>query len=118
MNKQEISERIQKFMIRIFRLAEHLQESDLSGIITSNVLESVILINRHYRAACRISNAKEQAEKLNLAAEATDQTLFWLEFVEGCNLINPEKIKNLKTENAELLSILSNNSKTAKRKAT
>jgi four helix bundle protein len=114
MNKQILTERLKEFGLRVIRMVDKLPESRISNVITNQILRSSTSICANYRAACRSKSRKDFINKLKIAEEETDETLYWLELIEDAKLITPEKIINLKKESEELLSIFVSSLKTAK----
>jgi len=107
-------DRTKNFTVRIIKMAVHLPETEPSRVIRDQILRSGTSIASNYRAACRSKSQRDFINKLKIVEEEADETLFWLDLIEECELIKPEKLKNLKDENEELLSIIVASLKTAK----
>jgi four helix bundle protein len=67
-----------------------------------------------YRAACRAKWRADFVSKLGTTVEETDETLLWLERLEGAGIIPASKLEALEKETEELLRILSASLTTAK----
>jgi len=118
MDKQHLADRLKNFGLRVMKMVDFLPESRKSNVIANQILRSSTSICANYRAACRSKSRKDFINKLKIAEEETDETLYWLEIIEDAKLISPEKIVNLKKESEELLSIFVSSIKTAKQNLT
>ena len=114
MNKENLNARIKQFVVRIAKLIEQLPETKTANTITNQIIRSATSIGANYRAACRSKSKRDFINKLKIVEEETDETIYWLELIEDCNQIKPERIKNLKAECEELLAIFVASIKTAK----
>ena len=59
----------------------------------------------NYRAACRRKSTADFITKLGTAIEEADESDFWLEFAVATRLTKSEKVKALRKEAVELISI-------------
>ncbi len=114
MKQQDLSERTFRFSVRIMKMADFLPGSKATDAIAHHLVRSAASIGAGYRAACRSKSTREFISKLKNVEEETDETLYWLELIDGLNIFSPEKTKDLKTEANELLAIFAASIKTAK----
>ena len=114
MNKEELNERIRQFVVRIVNMIEQLPETRTSRTITGQISRSATSIGANYRAACRARSRRDFVNKLKIVEEEADETIYWLQLIGDCRQISPERIRNLKSEGEELLSIFVASVKTAK----
>jgi four helix bundle protein len=61
----------------------------------------------NYRASCRARSHAEFTAKMGTAAEESDETVGWLEFIEAARLIISPALTDLIAEARELLAIFS-----------
>jgi len=96
------------------KLVEHLPLTKSSTVIANQLLRSATSIGANYRAAQRAKSSRDFINKLKIVEEETDETLFWLEMIEKGKIFPQERIKDVKIEVMELLSIFVANLKTAR----
>ena len=113
MEKDELQNRTLKFAVRILNLTTRLQETNPGRVISTQIIESAILIGESYRATFRSPSQNDFIFRLKIAEDVADETLYWLELIEEAKLIDPEKLAGLKIEANELLSIFTEAVKTA-----
>jgi four helix bundle protein len=114
MKKPDLLERTQNFGVRIMNLVEHLPSSRSSIVIANQLLRSATSIGANYRAVQRAKSSRDFVNKLKIVEEETDETLFWIELIEKGKIFPSGKIRNVRTEAMELLSIFVASLKTAK----
>ena len=100
--------------VRIINMVTYLPKTSVSRMITNQILRSATSIGANYRAACRSKSLKDFVNKLKIAEEEADETLYWLEVIESVGLFRSGKIYPLKTELNELIAIFVSSIKTAK----
>lgn len=114
MTKEDVFQRIVGYTVRITRMIDHLPEDVATGVISEQILRAAVSAGVNYRQACRSKLRKEFMNKMHLAGLGIDETLFWLCYIEKCELIKPEKLSQLKPEGDELLSVISADIRSAK----
>ncbi|MEI7982303.1 MAG: four helix bundle protein [Bacteroidota bacterium] len=115
MEKADLTERTKRFSIRIVNLTVYLADTYTAKMISHQILRSGTSVGANYRAACRSKSRRDFINKLKVVEEETDETLFWLELIEACNLLKVDKVEWLKKESNELLSIFVSSLKTARK---
>jgi four helix bundle protein len=115
MEKADLTERTKRFSIRIVNLTGYLEDTYVARMISHQILRSGTSVGANYRAACRSKSRRDFINKLKVVEEETDETLFWLELIETCNLLKVDKVEWLKNEANELLSIFVSSLKTARK---
>ncbi|MGZ7039352.1 MAG: four helix bundle protein, partial [Thermoanaerobaculia bacterium] len=59
----------------------------------------------HFRESLRARSKSEYVAKLNGGLMELEETLYWLELVEGSNFVPAKKLEPLKQETSELIAI-------------
>jgi four helix bundle protein len=77
------------------------------------MIKSSTSVGANYRAACRARSKAEFIAKVSIVLEEADETLYWLEILEGID-VSSEALIKLKTEALELVKIFSSTRKTAR----
>lgn len=70
----------------------------------------------NYRLACRAKSTADFINKLKNVEEEADETLYWLEILEESGFIQSERVKEIKSEVDEIISIVVASIKTSRRK--
>ena len=102
----DLKNRTKAFAIRIIKLCRKLPDTTESRIIGKQILRSGTSIAANYRAACRARSDNEFVSKLNIVIEETDETMFWLEIISETGIIAADLLKDLYSENEEILKIM------------
>ncbi|MBO7145691.1 MAG: four helix bundle protein [Salinivirgaceae bacterium] len=105
-NNIDLKNRTKAFAIRIIKLCRKLPDTTESRIIGKQILRSGTSIAANYRAACRARSDNEFVSKLNIVIEETDETMFWLEIISETGIIAADLLKDLYSENEEILKIM------------
>lgn len=100
-----ISERTREFALRVIRLCSALPASRTADVIARQLLKSGTSPGAHFREALRARSKAEYVSKLNGGLMELEETLYWLELVEGERLVNPRKLSALKEEADALIAI-------------
>ncbi|HNW76694.1 MAG TPA: four helix bundle protein [Bacteroidales bacterium] len=114
MTKEDVFKRIVGYTIRITRMIDHLPKEVTTEVISEQILRAAVSAGVNYRQASRSRLRKEFLNKMHLAGNGIDDTLFWFEYIETCEMIKPEKLSQLKKEGDELLSVISAGIRSAK----
>lgn len=82
-----------------------LPKTDELRIVGKQLIRASTSVAANYRAVCRARSKAEFCAKMNIVVEEADETLFWLEVLEETAIVSAEKLKELKAESLELLSV-------------
>ena len=111
---KQLQDRTKKFAIRVIEASPRVPKTEAGRIPIHQFLRSGTSLAANYRAACRSRSAADFISKISIAAEETDETLFWFEVLVESRLIKPRLLHPLMTECEELLKIFSRSLATAK----
>ncbi len=114
MDKIQLKNRTKNFAIRVFKMVEKLPRSNGAEVITYQLLKASSSVAANYRAVCRAKSKADFINKLKIVEEESDESLFWLEFIEDLELIQKKLLKDLIKEANELVSIFTAALKTSK----
>jgi four helix bundle protein len=87
-------------------LCRALPESREGRLIGNQIFRSGTAAGANYGAACRGRSKADFNPKLGIALEEADESLYWLEVLCETEIVEPELLKPLITEAAELVAIL------------
>jgi len=114
MTTEELKERIRRFGVRILKMSDHLPKCNSSIMISRQITRSASSSGANYRAACRSKSSRDFINKLKIVEDELDETDYWLGIIEDMEFLSVERLKELKKEVNELLSIIVSSLKTAK----
>jgi len=100
-----ISERTREYALRIIRLTTALPASRTADVLGKQILRSGTSPGAHFREALRARSKAEYVSKLNGGLMELEETLYWLELIEGAKLVTPKKLEALRKETDELIAI-------------
>jgi four helix bundle protein len=114
MNSIELKKRTQKFAIDVIKFTEELPSKRSINILVNQLLRCSSSVGANYRSACRGKSMADFINKIVIVEEEADESVYWLELMEGAGLVNFEAISMLKKEANELTAIFTAIGKTAK----
>lgn len=103
--QEELRQRTKRFAIAAVRLYRVLPKSLEAQVIGKQFLRSGTSVGANYRAVCRARSAAEFLAKIGIVLEEADESLFWLEMIEDCGIMQAEKLAKIRKEAFELTSI-------------
>lgn len=101
----ELKQRTREFALRIIRLSSSLPSNRTNDAIARQLLRAGTSPGAHFREALRARSKSEYVAKLNGGLMELEETLYWLEIIEGASLITSPKLKPLEQETNELIAI-------------
>jgi len=115
MTKEELKNRTKLFALNVFKFLMAMEKSKAVDVVSYQLFKSSSSVAANYRAVCRGKSDADFLNKLKIVDEEADESLFWLEFIQGleieCDKLILEKL--IKEAN-ELVSIFSAGIKTIK----
>jgi four helix bundle protein len=116
MNSEDLKKRLKVFALRIIKLSESLPGNITGKTIANQIIRSGTSPGANYRSACLGKSDKDFLNKLKMVEEELDETMYWLELCIESGLIKESLLKDLMTENHELLKIIISSINTMKKK--
>ena len=62
-------------------------------------------VGANYRASCRGRSIPEIIAKLSIVEEEADESLYWLEMLEGAGLVKPGSLARISDETSQILAM-------------
>ena len=100
-----LTERTRTFALRIIRLCGALPSNRTSDVVRRQLLKAGTSPGAHFREALRARSKAEYVAKLNGGLMELEETLYWLEIVEGAGLMTPKKLRSIVNETNELIAV-------------
>ncbi len=115
MTKKELQDRSKAFALSVLRLGACLPQRAEYQVIRNQLIRAATAVGSNYRAACRARSRRDFVSKLGMVEEEADESLFWLELLEGLGCGSP-LLGDLLREADELTAIITASRKTARGK--
>jgi len=97
--------RTRDFALRIIRLSALLPRDRTHAVIARQLVSAGTSPGAHFREAIRARSKAEYVAKINGGLMELEETLYWLEIIEGSNLFTAKKLGPLKDETNQLIAI-------------
>jgi len=117
MTKEELKQRTKQFALDVFKFLMKIEKSKAVDVVSYQLFKSSSSVAANYRAVCRGKSSADFLNKLKIVDEEADESLFWLEFIQGLELdCDQLQLEKLIKEADELVAIFSAGIKTIKAK--
>jgi four helix bundle protein len=117
MTKEELKQRTKQFALDVFKFLMKIEKSKAVDVVSYQLFKSSSSVAANYRAVCRGKSSADFLNKLKIVDEEADESLFWLEFIQGLELdCDQVQLEKLIKEADELVAIFSAGIKTIKAK--
>ena len=103
--ENDLRDRTREYALRIIRLVGALPKNRTSDVIGRQLLRSGTSPGAHFREALRARSKAEYVAKMNGGLMELEESLYWLELVEGAQLFAVTKLEAIKKETTELIAI-------------
>ncbi|MGZ5473960.1 MAG: four helix bundle protein [Thermoanaerobaculia bacterium] len=101
----DFRDRTREFSLRIIRLCSALPSQRDADVIARQLLKSGTSPGAHFREALRARSKAEYVAKMNSGLMELEETLYWLELLEGSGLMATGRLEPLRIETSELIAI-------------
>ena len=95
-----------KWAIEVIKYLDKIPDSPVMRNIRFQLIKSCTCVAANYRAACRGRSNAEFSSKISISLEEADESLFWLEMIEGCGIDNSSTLKELQNESNAIIGVL------------
>ncbi len=103
--KQNLMERTKEFALQIIELYGTLPEGEVARVLGKQLLRSGTSVGAQYREAQRGKSTTDFISKIEGALQELEETRYWLELIDGADLLSLEAIRPLQQESTELIAI-------------
>lgn len=111
---EELRRRTREFALRVIRLVSSLPNTREADVLGKQLLRAGTSVGANYREATRARSKAEFRSKIGIVEQEADETLYWLELIEGAGIIRQELIADLLKESDELVAIFTTIGKNSK----
>lgn len=116
MTPRELKERTMAFAVRVLKLVDALPKTVAGQTVAKQVARSATSVAANYRAALRAKSDADFINKITIVLEEADESDFWIELAERCDMLPPDRLAPLRTEAEELTKIFNATRSTTKRR--
>jgi four helix bundle protein len=117
MTKEQLKNRTKKFALDVFKFLMKLEKNKAVDVVSFQLFKSSSSVAANYRAVCRGKSTADFLNKLKIVDEEADESLFWLEFIQGLEIeCDSNELNKMIKEADELVAIFSAAIKTIKEK--
>jgi four helix bundle protein len=102
---KDLKDRTRNFALRIIRLSATIPSNRTNDVIARQILRAGTSPGAHFREALRARSKAEYVAKMNGGLMELEETLYWLEIIEGGGLMTPKKLESITKETNELIAI-------------
>lgn len=99
---------------RIARCYRYLRNKKKETVMSKQLLRSGTSIGANVREGLYAQSRKDFISKLNIALKEAAETDYWLDVIHAADYFNEQEFNSLKTDNDELLKLLTSILKTTK----
>ena len=118
MDSKELKERTMTFAVRVLKMVDALPKTTAGKTVGNQVARSGTSVAANYRAALRAKSDADFINKITIVLEEADESDFWIELAERCEMLPPKRLKPLRNEAEELTKIFNATRSTTKQRAT
>ncbi|MGH9351335.1 MAG: four helix bundle protein, partial [Terriglobia bacterium] len=95
---RDLRDRTREFALRIIKLYCALPKRVESQVIGKQILRSGTAVGANYREGLRSRSKSEYAAKLNIGLMEIEETLYWLELLEGSGIVSASRLAAMKED--------------------
>ena len=112
---EDLKRRTREYALSIIRLFTSLPKTQEAQVLGRQLLRAGTSVGANFRESLRARSRAEHATKLNVGLMELEESLYWLELLEGAGIKNGLPLDQLKKETGELCAIFVSLIKRAKR---
>lgn len=102
---KQLEKRTKTFSIQVYLLVERLPRTPNGNALRNQLFRSASSIGANYREANRSKSRADFRNKIRICEAEASETFYWLEIIEGLQLLRTESFEKCKKESNELLAL-------------
>lgn len=106
MKKNIVKDKSFSFALRIVKLSRYLQSEKKEYVLSKQVLRSGTAVGALVREAEHAESKADFIHKMSIALKEANETLYWLELLQGSDLIGQKEFSSLLADSDELIRLL------------
>jgi four helix bundle protein len=112
--REEMKRRTKEFAKTIVGLCRKLPRTREGSLIGGQLFRAGTSVGANYRAVCRARSRADFIAKLGIVLEEADESLYWLEIIQECQVLPHNVVAPMMKEADELVAIFVSSLNTAK----
>jgi four helix bundle protein len=104
-SERDLRLRLKDYGLRVLRLYDSLPQSGSAQVVGRQIARSGTSPGAQYREACRAKSDADFISKIEGALQELDETDYWIEMLGEGGYVPAEKLRLLRAETDELISI-------------
>jgi four helix bundle protein len=104
---EQLKRRTMQFALDVCALIKQLPHTEPGATVRGQLVRASTGVAFNYRSSCRARSHGEFTARMGVVADEADESLGWLEFIEGAKLISSDELQRLLIESDELAAIFS-----------
>ncbi len=116
MKPSALKERTKRFSVAVIKLVETLPRNLTGDTIAGPLIRSGTAVGSCYRNACKSQNHYDFLARLNVIAEAADESCYWMEVIVDSQALPTEQVQPLLEEGRRLKKIFVKSRKIAQKR--
>ncbi|MGB8168406.1 MAG: four helix bundle protein [Chthoniobacteraceae bacterium] len=104
--KHDLMDRTKEYALQVIELYSTLPDDEVARVLGKQLLRSGTSVGAQYREAQRAKSPADFVSKIEGALQELEATRYWLELIDGADLLPLESIRPLQQESTELIAIL------------
>lgn len=113
---ENLKDRTKRFAVETILFCAGLPKAQEFKIVARQLMRSASSVGANYRAACRARSLADFVAKMSIVEEEADESIYWMEILEGLGIGEDGVLKRLKDEADQLVAIVVASKKTARRR--
>ena len=105
MDEAEFKRRTKDLGLAAIQLVGQLPRGTASSVNGRQLIRCMTSVGANYRASCRGRSIPEIIAKLSIVEEEADESLYWLEMLEGAGLVKPGSLARISDETSQILAM-------------
>jgi four helix bundle protein len=115
MTPEELRSRTKKFATDVVQFCETLPRNSRAQEIAAQLVDAASGVGSNYRSVCRARSRADFINKLSIALDCADESLYWLQLLIESNVADTPHARRHRAEAEELTKILAASRNTARR---
>ena len=111
---QALKDRTFDFAVDVFRALRPLARRSDARVPMGQLIRASASVGANYRSVCRAKSKRDFIAKLGTVIEESDESMFWLEYMQATELLVEAAVDNLRDEANQLVAIFTASQKTAR----
>ena len=106
MKKNIVKDKSFSFALRIVMLSRYLQIEKKEFVLSKQVIRSGTAIGALVREAEHAESKADFIHKMSIALKEANETLYWLELLQGSEYIDQKNFSSIQSDSDELIRLL------------